>query len=170
MIQTRLTESKEQYKAILHGIDVTFKSAYLKMISWQDLEYKVVGEQIIDIDRLKKMANYISCSEKHDTIKKFWRVLASFNNEQRRQYLRFVWGRERLPHASEVDVDTHQIELAESKSKQSLPFGKTCLFRIILPAYDKEDDIRTKLLYAMQNTMTTDGEGEHHDVDLQEVG
>jgi hypothetical protein len=54
-ISVRLTEAKEQYKALVKGFDEIFRSSYLKMISWQDLELKIVGNEEIDIERLKEM-------------------------------------------------------------------------------------------------------------------
>lgn len=58
-----------------------FRSSYLKMISYKDLELKVVGSELIDIDRLKEMTGYKNCTEKHEVVKRFWKVLYSFNNE-----------------------------------------------------------------------------------------
>jgi len=45
-------------KLIKRGIDQTFDSKILRLLSWKDLQYKVVGLDIIDIDRLKEITTY----------------------------------------------------------------------------------------------------------------
>jgi HECT-domain (ubiquitin-transferase) len=42
-VDFRLHECKEQIKHIKKGIDITFNSHYLRLLSWKDLQYKVVG-------------------------------------------------------------------------------------------------------------------------------
>jgi len=46
---------------------------------------------------LKSITDYVGCNEDHPTIKKFWKVFASFDNEEKKKYLRFVSGRLSLP-------------------------------------------------------------------------
>lgn len=75
------------------------------MISWSDLELKVVGNEEVDIDRLKEMTQYKNCNASHDVVKRFWKVLQSFDNEDRKRYLRFVWARMRLPQREETDIE-----------------------------------------------------------------
>lgn len=43
------------------------------------------------------------------------------------------------------------------------------MFKIILPPYDKEELFRQKLLYAIYNTLSTDGEGEFRQTEPEEV-
>lgn len=57
-LNARFNECKKQIKAIKKGIDITFDSKYLRLLSWRDLEYKVVGKDIIDIERLKEITAY----------------------------------------------------------------------------------------------------------------
>ena len=57
-ITARLQESRVQIKHIKKGIDATFDSKFLRLLSWKDLQYKVVGKDVIDIDRLKELTTY----------------------------------------------------------------------------------------------------------------
>lgn len=54
----RMNECKKQIKSIKKGIRETFDDNFLRMFSWQDLEYKVVGKEVIDIERLKEISTY----------------------------------------------------------------------------------------------------------------
>ncbi len=128
------------------------------MISWHELEIKIVGNEEIDIERLKEMSQYKNCSASDEIVKRFWKVLTSFDNEDKQRYLRFVWGRMRLPPKEQTDVEQHTIQLEESSDKNKLPFGRTCYFRIELPNYPTEAILKEKLLFALYNTGSIDGD------------
>jgi hypothetical protein len=126
------------------------------------LELKVVGNEEVDIERLKEITTYSKCSATHDVIKKFWKVLASFENEDRKRYLRFVWGRTRLPLKEDTDIELHTIQLDENRSKTDTPFGRTCYFRLELPPYQSEAILRERLLFAITNCTSIDGDYERN--------
>ena len=121
---------------MVDGIDKTFDKKFLRIINWKYLEYKVVGSNEISVDRLKEITSYRNCSETHDVIKRFWQVLDNFSNEDKISYLRFVWGRTRLPLKEEEVLENHTIQLDENASSARLPVGRTCFFRLELPPYE----------------------------------
>lgn len=55
----------------------------LRILSWKDLEYKVVGREKIDIERLKEITTYRNCTETHETIKKYWKIMNVMTNEEK---------------------------------------------------------------------------------------
>ena len=57
-LTARFNECKKQIKAIKKGINQTFQASILRMLSWADLEYKVVGKEILDMERLKEITVY----------------------------------------------------------------------------------------------------------------
>jgi hypothetical protein len=104
----------------------------------------------------------------------FWRVLESMNEEERGLLLRFVWGRSRLPHATEFKNifftiqpfmktaqarDTRAVSPRETntvsprptvpESDSYLPEAQTCFFSLALPVYSSYEVMRAKLLYAV---------------------
>lgn len=106
----------------------------------------------------------------------FWRVLESLNEEERGLLLRFVWGRSRLPHATEFknvfftiqpfmktaqsrntearaasprDATVSPRPSAASESDHYLPEAQTCFFSLSLPPYSSYEVMRAKLLYAI---------------------
>lgn len=121
---------------MVDGIDKTFDKKFLRIINWKYLEYKVVGSNEISVERLKEITSYRNCSETHDVIKRFWQVLDNFSNEDKISYLRFVWGRTRLPLKEEEVLENHTIQLDENASSARLPVGRTCFFRLELPPYE----------------------------------
>lgn len=77
-------------------------------MSWKELEKKVCGTVIVDIEFLKKNTDY-EISKEDNNVKWLWKALESFNNEQRIMYLKFVWGRSRLPLSSDGFDRRHKI-------------------------------------------------------------
>ena len=74
------------------------------------MEYRVCGTEEIDIQRLKSKTVYkgAASNAENETIKLFWKIMDSLNNKERALYLKFVWGRTRLP-LKEEDVPDHTI-------------------------------------------------------------
>lgn len=62
-----------------------FHANACKMLGHKALQVKVVGTVEVDLERLKEITAYepSGVSEKHATVKMFWRMLQSFSNEQR---------------------------------------------------------------------------------------
>lgn len=82
-IEARLSEFEQQLKWIKRGIDYTFRESFLIFYSWQELEHKIIGESLFDIEHFKSITDYRECDENHETIKLFWKVLESFENSDR---------------------------------------------------------------------------------------
>jgi len=51
------------------------------------------------------------CSESDAVVEFFWKALTEYTPEERSMYLRFVWGRSRLPLTSKDFPSPHQIEM-----------------------------------------------------------
>ena len=90
-------------------------------------------------------------------IKYFWLAMEKFSNEERILYLKFVWGRSRLPLSTEGFERKHCITRLNSDHPDiSLPASHTCFFKIDIPNYSTEDILYSKLLYAIRNCTEID--------------
>ena len=86
----------------------------------------------------------------------FWKSLYSFNQKERQLFLRFVWGRNRLPiNESDWKNDNFTIKLLNI-DKNSLPIAHTCFFSIDLPPYDNFKLCQSKLKFAINNCQAID--------------
>jgi len=84
VLKARFNESEKQLAAIREGIEKVMKNVnVLQLLDWETVEARVCGEKTVDIEKLKSITNYGSCNENHPAIKRFWRVFASFDDEQR---------------------------------------------------------------------------------------
>lgn len=113
VLNARLNEFEKQMKAIKLGIGLVFPSFLMRMYTWKELEYKVCGKPSIDLHHLRAITKYSGCSEEDETVKRFWRVLEAFSDEEKSLYLKFVWGRSRLPLVDEKFGDKHTIKLIQ---------------------------------------------------------
>jgi len=62
-----------------------------------ELETMVCGSPEIPVSLLKSVATYKGVEPSAPIIQWFWQVMEEFSNEERSLFLRFVWGRTRLP-------------------------------------------------------------------------
>jgi hypothetical protein len=98
----RLREFRLQVEAMLRGLRAIVPSHLLALFTWRELQQRVCGRPEIDINFLKQHTQYLGGLSPHDRhVQDFWRALESFSEEERSLFLRFVWGRSRLPSSSE---------------------------------------------------------------------
>eukprot|EP01027_Heterolobosea_sp_BB2_P014204 GEZU01020428.1.p1 GENE.GEZU01020428.1~~GEZU01020428.1.p1 ORF type:complete len:107 (-),score=30.13 GEZU01020428.1:96-416(-) len=77
--------------------------------------------------------------------------------QERSLYLRFVWGRSRLPVSEEGFGHPMKIQkLDRPKPDEFLPLSHTCFFSLELPAYSSRKVMRDRLLYAITNCQAID--------------
>ena len=128
-------------------------------MDWEQVESRACGEKTVDIDKLMSITSYQSCNANSPIIKRFWRVFEDFDDEQRQMYLKFVWGRSRLPIDMKTLKDKHTIALAMNMDKTGFPHAHTCFFSIDIPNYPTDKIMRDKLLTAisMCGEIDTDG-------------
>lgn len=80
------------------GLATVVPLALLSLMSWRQMEHRVCGEADVDVEFLKSMTTYEECSENSPHVQLFWRMMRERLGPRDRQlFLRFVWGRSRLP-------------------------------------------------------------------------
>lgn len=158
-VHARLHEADRQLEALHEGFYSVVAPNCLKLVSWQALEKLVSGEQVINITLLKKNTSF-SSDFGQAWEDNFWNVFEhDFTEEDRRAYLRFVFGRSRLPLNASEFSDRHKVTiLTRSEPDQYLPVAHTCFFSIDVPLYSSREIIYAKLLYAVKNCVAIDAD------------
>lgn len=154
-IATRIRESERQVSAIRKGLNSVVRASHLALLSWYDLELAVCGDPDINVDVLRRHTSYNGVDAGSELVKNFWTAMESFSSEERQLFLRFVWGRSRLP-ISESDWATQFTINNFSKGDEHLPVSHTCFFSIDLPNYSSYEVLRERLLYAINNCQAID--------------
>jgi len=157
VIKSRLHESARQIDAVRKGLDSVVPIRMLSLFSWFDLETLVCGNPHIDVEALRRHTKFTGVlSSSHPLIRHFFDALHSFNMEERQLFLRFVWGRNRLPATDADWTRPFTINYLATASDESLPISHTCFFSIDLPNWTTLEIVKKKLLYAIYNCTAID--------------
>ena len=95
----RLNEFQRQIEFIRQGLCSVVPFYFLSLFTPNELEESICGKGKIDIELLKRNTQY-NDSNQQDTphIQRFWNVITEkFNEQQKKLFLTFVWGRNTLP-------------------------------------------------------------------------
>mmetsp|Transcript_3581 Transcript_3581/g.6232 ORF Transcript_3581/g.6232 Transcript_3581/m.6232 type:complete len:1228 (+) Transcript_3581:1-3684(+) len=167
-IEYKIHEFDTQIEAIRRGLATIVPQRLLMLFRWDELELMVCGRPKLDLELLKRMTVYSDCSESDAHIHHFWQVLEEFTEEQRSGYIKFVWGRSRLPQDKTSWEQPHKIAAfhaprptygaAPTPEDSLLPFAHTCYFTIDLPRYSSVEATRRKLLFAIEHCIEIDGD------------
>lgn len=152
----RLHEFDVQVEAIKIGLATIVPIHLLSLFTWQELEMSVCGKREIDLRLLKENTNYSGCSSSDLHVKMFWEVLETFSAEERQMFLRFAWGRSRLPLSCEDFDQKFVIMPSSSNNDRVLPKSHTCFFQFELPRYSTKEIMKRKLLYAITECRAID--------------
>jgi hypothetical protein len=128
VIRTRLNEGTVQALAIRKGLEIVVPLSYLSLFQWYEVETLVCGSANIDIDALRKHTTYSAgMSSSHPTVRFLFRALESFTEEEKRLFLQFVWGRNRLPlqHSDWVQPFTINLLMPASDGTEA-SIGFSC--------------------------------------------
>ena len=139
----------------------------IKFLTPSDLEKKICGDQHFNLALLKSMTIYTDYSQDVLTINYFWKFLEECSLEDKLNYIKFVWGRSRLPKDEKGFGDQkHEImknyDADFNGNNAHLPISHTCFFQLELPPYDNYSILKNKMLYAIRNSvLITDSDGNY---------
>ncbi|KNC56410.1 E3 ubiquitin-protein ligase NEDD4 [Thecamonas trahens ATCC 50062] len=157
VVNFRLVDSvKDQMNAFLTGFGEVIPIDALGIFDEKELELFIGGINDIDVDDWERNTIYRSpFHRRHKVIKWFWKAVRSFSAEQRSRLLQFVTGTSKLPLGGFAELygsnGKQQFTIDKKNgSPNSLPAAHTCFLRIDLPVYRSYDQLREKLLYAVE--------------------
>ncbi|XP_058832317.1 ubiquitin-protein ligase E3C [Topomyia yanbarensis] len=143
---------RSQCLAFRQGLANVLPIEWLYMFSNKELQVLTSGAEIpVDVHDLRQNTRYGGdFTIEHNTIQLFWKVVEEFDDIQRRQLLKFVTSCSRPPLLGFKDLDP-PFCIQNAGDTDRLPSASTCMNLLKLPAFEKEDVLREKLLYAIQS-------------------
>ncbi|CCM05435.1 uncharacterized protein FIBRA_07654 [Fibroporia radiculosa] len=144
---------KRQSEAFFEGLSEMIDPKWLRMFNQQELQILLGGVNApVDLENLRQHTNYGGLYDDHETtIELFWKVVNSFDHEQRRGLLRFATSCSRPPLLGfEALVPNFAIRDAGADENR-LPTASTCVNLLKLPRYQNETVLREKLLQAINS-------------------
>lgn len=141
LLQTRLNEYNSQLDSIQKGFGSVVPLHSLSMFTWEELEYLVCGTSVIDLNELKSHTTYSGYTATDLTIQNFWKVLEKWDNNERSLWIRFCWGRSRLPSKKWPN----EFKISKQGNVKSLPTAHTCFFSVDLPPYHTFEELEKSM-------------------------
>ncbi|XP_054644739.1 E3 ubiquitin-protein ligase HERC2 isoform X2 [Dunckerocampus dactyliophorus] len=151
-INYRLHEFDEQVSAVREGMARVVPVPLLSLFTGYELETMVCGSPDIPLHLLKSVATYKGVEPTAPLIQWFWEVMESFSNTERSLFLRFVWGRTRLPRTiADFRGRDFVVQVLDKYNPPDhfLPESYTCFFLLKLPRYSCKQVLQEKLKYAI---------------------
>ncbi|XP_059922232.1 E3 ubiquitin-protein ligase HERC2 isoform X1 [Gadus macrocephalus] len=151
-INYRLHEFDEQVSAVREGMARVVPVPLLSLFTGYELETMVCGSPDIPLHLLKSVATYKGVEPTSPLIHWFWEVMESFSTTERSLFLRFVWGRTRLPRTiADFRGRDFVVQVLDKYNPPDhfLPESYTCFFLLKLPRYSCRQVLEEKLKYAI---------------------
>lgn len=147
---------EEQTKAFLDGFNEVAPLEWLRYFDEKELELMLCGMQEMDMSDWQKNTIYRHYTKNSKQIQWFWQVIKEMDNEKRIRLLQFVTGTCRLPVGGFVELigsNGPQKFCIDKVGKETwLPRSHTCFNRLDLPPYKSYEQLKEKLLYAIEET------------------
>ncbi|XP_078531016.1 E3 ubiquitin-protein ligase NEDD4-like isoform X24 [Lissotriton helveticus] len=153
---------QKQMNAFLEGFTELIPIDLIKIFDENELELLMCGLGDVDVNDWRQHTIYKNgyCPN-HPVIQWYWKAVLLMDAEKRIRLLQFVTGTSRVPMNGFAELygsngpQLFTIELWGSPEK--LPRAHTCFNRLDLPPYDSFEDLREKLLMAVENAQGFEG-------------
>ncbi|CAH2089117.1 unnamed protein product [Euphydryas editha] len=158
VIQWRfVSRVQEQMYAFLEGLGGLVPLPLLKIFDEHELELLLCGIQHIDVRDWRANTLYKGdYHANHLVVQWFWRVVLSFSNEMRSRLLQFVTGTSRVPMNGFKELygsnGPQLFTIEKWGAPDNYPRAHTCFNRIDLPPYESYQQLREKLIKAIEGS------------------
>jgi len=142
---------QKSFNAFQRGFElVTCNSPLTSLFRPEELEEMVIGQRQYDWDAFKKACSYDGgFNVDHPTIKNFWSVFEELDQDERKAFLEFFTGSDRVPIGGLGKLKP-KIQSSGPDSDR-LPTAHTCFNILLLPSYESREKLKDRLLKAIQN-------------------
>ena len=139
---------ESQLNSIKAGFLKVCGGGCVRMLCFEELEYLICGSPVLKFEEIERNAKYENgYSRESPTIKMFWRILHSLSTEEKKKFLIFATGTDRMPFNVPLKLTISRNGYDENRLMSS----HTCFNHILLPNYSKEEVMRSKVLIAIIN-------------------
>lgn len=142
---------EEQFAAFNTGFHKVCGGRVLELFHPQELRAMVVGNENYDFHEMEKNTQYKGEYHRyHQTIKFFWDVFHDLSLEDKKKFLLFLTGSDKVPITGMkyVKVFIQPMNVGEL----FLPVAHTCFNLLDLPKYTSKETMKQKLIQAIQQT------------------
>lgn len=146
------TSIRTQTDAFLGGLYQLIDPSWVSMFNADELQMLISGGHAnVDVWDLKTHTNYGGYLDTDQTIKDFWTVFESFEEEDKRLLLKFVTSVSKAPLQGFKALNPSFAIRNAGRQVDRFPTASTCVNLLKLPDYQDIDQLRKKLLYAIRS-------------------
>lgn len=144
---------RQQCLAFRQGLEELLPSHWLRLFAPHELQVLISGAQSpVDLEDLRQHTHYEGgYTANHPVVRAFWKVVAGFDERQRRLLLKFVTSCSRPPLLGFKDLEPRFCIQSAGAEPGRLPTASTCMNLLKLPEIPEESTLRDKLLYAIES-------------------
>jgi len=149
------TGIRDQLHHFLKGLHELLPKHLLQLFNENELELLISGLPNIDVLDLKWNTELVGYNKSSQSIMWFWNVLGAMDQQELALFVQYVTGTSKVPVGGFKCLQgmngpqKFQIHKMHGKSGSPLPQSHTCFNQLDLPIYKSEDELREKLLMAI---------------------
>ncbi|KAF9887495.1 hypothetical protein FE257_010212 [Aspergillus nanangensis] len=148
---------EEQFNAFMSGFNELIPADLVNVFDERELELLIGGIADIDVDDWKKHTDYRGYQEQDEVIQNFWKIVRTWDAEQKSRLLQFTTGTSRIPVNGFKDLQgsdgPRRFTIEKSGDPAALPKSHTCFNRLDLPPYKTHDTLEHKMSIAVEETL-----------------
>ncbi|PYI25737.1 E3 ubiquitin--protein ligase Pub1 [Aspergillus indologenus CBS 114.80] len=148
---------EEQFNAFMSGFNELIPADLVNVFDERELELLIGGIADIDVDDWKKHTDYRGYQEQDEVIQNFWKIVRSWDAEQKSRLLQFTTGTSRIPVNGFKDLQgsdgPRRFTIEKSGDPNALPKSHTCFNRLDLPPYKTHEALEHKMSIAVEETL-----------------
>ncbi|KAJ5995534.1 hypothetical protein N7481_002511 [Penicillium waksmanii] len=148
---------EEQFNAFMSGFNELIPADLVNVFDERELELLIGGIADIDVDDWKKHTDYRGYQEQDEVIQNFWKIVRTWDAEQKSRLLQFTTGTSRIPVNGFKDLQgsdgPRRFTIEKSGDPAALPKSHTCFNRLDLPPYKTHDALEHKMSIAVEETL-----------------
>ena len=141
----------KQLKSIRQGFQEVLPPYEIKDFTEDEINLLLNGKQHFNVNDMRQATRYTGGYDANSlSINIFWSVLEKFSQSERGQLLQFATGSSKIPLDGYDPCFTITMATSDAGT-DALPTSHTCFNQLVLPKYETEKEMTTKLLYAFEN-------------------
>ncbi|KXG51577.1 WW/Rsp5/WWP [Penicillium griseofulvum] len=148
---------EEQFDAFMSGFNELIPPDLVNVFDERELELLIGGIADIDVEDWKKHTDYRGYQEQDEVIQNFWKIVRTWDAEQKSRLLQFTTGTSRIPVNGFKDLQgsdgPRRFTIEKSGDPSALPKSHTCFNRLDLPPYKTHEALEHKMSIAVEETL-----------------
>ncbi|KAI9228076.1 MAG: hypothetical protein DHS80DRAFT_27367 [Piptocephalis tieghemiana] len=166
IVEHKLTRAiRDQIDAFLLGFHEMVPRRLVEIFDERELELLISGLPEVDIDDWRAHTEYqAGYTASSPQVQWFWRAVRSFGPEERAKLLQFSTGTAKVPLQGFAGLEgsngQQKFQIQRNPGRPDrLPTAHTCFNQLDIPEYESYEQLRTFLVYAIQECSTGFGFG-----------